>query len=56
MFYEHQTPKPKTISGVNPPIVHMLKEHEIVEDWAIIKTSLLSLEHKEKVDQYCELN
>lgn len=54
MFYEHQTPKPKTISGINPPIVYMLKEHEIIEDWAIIKTSLLSLEVKEKIEQYCE--
>lgn len=40
--------KPVVVSG--PCIVYNLKDHEILEDWILIKKSLLTLKRKENAE------
>ena len=41
--------KPVVVSG--PCIVYQLHEHEILEDWTIIKKSLIELKRKEDAEK-----
>jgi breast cancer metastasis-suppressor 1-like protein len=49
--YGHAQPKRKPVIVSGPCIVYMLKEHEILEDWATIKKMSSSLKRKENIGQ-----